>query len=133
MVTSLNSARAATDFRYPAVNVVSRTLSADAGGATRTAIVGKIPRGAVILGVHSRVSVAITGGTPVLSVGETGDAGLDNIVAALAETAGSELVQPLTAYGGPLAADVEARMNIAGGATAGSATISILFFIPPAG
>lgn len=127
MVSSLNQSKAAHQFGYQAINYLRNTINADAGGAVVNVILGKLPIGAVIVGVHSRVSVAITGGTPVLSLGETGDAGLDNIVLVLAETAGSELVQPLTAFGGPLAAEVEVRATITGGATAGSATITVLY------
>lgn len=127
MVTSLNNQRAAHDFQYGAVNYIRGTITALASGATVTAVIGKLPAGAIIMGIHNRVSTAFSGGTPLLTLGESTDAGNDNITATLAEASAAELVQPLAAFAMPLAADTEVWANLSGGATAGSATITVMY------
>jgi hypothetical protein len=133
MVSSLNTGSAARSVGYNVLEVIATRIQAVAAGSTVTARIGKIPAGSIIARVHSRVAVAITGGTPVLSVGSLGDAGLDDVVATMAETAGSEDLQPLTAFVNPLTSDKELYASIAGGATAGDAWVSVEFFRPQAG
>jgi hypothetical protein len=127
MVTSLNNAKPAHDFQYQAVNYIRGTITALASGATVTAAIGRLPPGAVICGISNRVSTAFSGGTPLLTLGDSTDAGNDNITATLAEASASELVQPLATFAMPLTAEVEVWANLSGGATAGSATISVLY------
>lgn len=129
MVASLNRNVPAREIGYNVMQYVSARVTALASGAVVTAEMG-LPIGAVIMWVHSKVITAITGGTPVLSVGSFGDSGLDDIVAVLAETAGSELAQPIAAFVQPLAADTRVFASIAGGATAGDAIITIGYIKP---
>ena len=124
MVTSLNRTKAAHDFQYQAVNYLRGTVTAVAAGTAQAVQIGTLPAGAVVLAIYSRVPTAVTGGG-TLSVGTT-SGGVD-ILAAIAETAGNEALLPLTAYGGPLASDTEVWLNISATATAGTATVTVVY------
>lgn len=130
MVTSLNRGTPAREAGYEMGQYCCARVAAVAGGATQLSKIGKIPAGAIITAVHSKVTTAITGGTPVLSVGTFADPGNDDLVATMAEAAGSELLQPLAAFVQPLVADTEFYAAISGGATAGEAYVTIAFIKP---
>jgi hypothetical protein len=129
MVTSLNSNVPAREAGYEMAQYISKRIAAD--GSVNTAVrVGTIPIGSMITQIFSKVTTAFIGGTPLLTLGQFGDAGLDNLVVAMAETAGSEVVQALTTITQPLTADLDVWANIGGTATAGEAYIAIEFIKP---
>ena len=111
------------------------TVNFDTPGVAAGIPLGTLPRGSMIVGIHSRVNVTFNAATTnVLTVGTTGDAGIDNIADAgqLAEVVGYQLVQPLAAFA-PVAVDTEVRVayNQTGtAATTGQALVSMLY-IPP--
>lgn len=132
MVTSLNSAVAARDSGYlmPQYVCGRHTLTAaDTPVATR---IGRIPAGAVITDIKSRVVTAVTGGTPVLGVGTTtalvGTNG--NLNAVMAEAAGSESLVPSATVVMPLAANTDIYVGTTGAATAGDVIIAVWFVTP---
>lgn len=122
MVTSLNTTKAAHDFEYQAVNYIRGTVTAVAAGTAVNVQIGTLPAGAVILGIHTRVSPAVTGGG-TLQLGST--SGGADVLLAIAETAGSELLQALTP--GPMASDTPIWAGITATATAGSAVFTIMY------
>lgn len=131
MVSSLNRSNPARENWYEMVSYIATRIQPDSTGTNpKTKMIGTIPSGAIITWVHSKVVTAITGGTPVLSVGSLGDSGLDNLVATMAETAGSELLQPLATITQPLASDTEFWVSISGAATAGDTYVCIAFYKP---
>jgi len=94
--------------------------------------IGRIPAGALITGITSRVVTAITGGTPVLGVGtSTATVGTNgNLNAVMAEAAGSENLVPSTTVAQPLAADTDIYVGTTGGATAGDVIVAVTFMKP---
>lgn len=127
MVSSLNTQTSAREMGYNVVEHIGGRVQANAGGAVVNVKLGKIPAGAILIGVATRIATAYTGGTPALTVGTLGDAGLDNVVLTIAEAQGGEFLQPIAGQGGPLAADTEFWAALAGGATAGDGVVLILF------
>ena len=83
--------------------------------------IGKLPVGAVLIGIASRVVTAFNGAVDVDS---------ENLVAVLATTAGSQIVMPAADSGGPLDSDTEFYVTVSGGATAGLAYVSVLYYKP---
>ena len=130
MVTSLNAGRPARAAGYEMLQYVAGSITADTGGASVNTKIGSIPSGAIITTIINRVSTAITGGTPVLSVGTA--SGGTQVQGTLAETAGSEQVFPLSTLTLPLTADTDIWLNITGSATAGTAYVSVFFILPVA-
>lgn len=130
MVTSLNVGVPAREAGYQMAQYIAKRIAADTGGAAASVRVGTIPQGSMITQIFSKVTSAILAATPALSLGQFGDSGLDNLVAAMAETVGSEIVQPLTNITQPLTADLDVWAAIASGATAGEAYISIEYIKP---
>ena len=88
--------------------------------------IGTLPAGAVILGIGSKVVTAVTVGT--LQMG-TASAGAQ-VTATIAETAGSEFLQPLSSLVQPLAADTDIWAGTTGSATAGDVIFTVLFVKP---
>ena len=129
MVASLNQAVAPRELGYETIQYICARVTAVAGGTTQLVKIGSIPIGSVIVGIHNRTATTFAGGTPLLTIGSNASA-YNNLNATLSEAAGSELVQPLTAFGGPLATDVEFWASMSGGATSGDAVISIWFIKP---
>jgi hypothetical protein len=122
----------ARDVGYNMVQCISgrHTLTAaDTPAATK---IGRLPAGAVITGISSRVVTAVTGGTPVLGIGTTaalvGTNG--NINAVMAEAAGSENVVPSATVVQPLAADTDLFVGTTGAATAGDVVVVVSFVKP---
>lgn len=100
--------------------------AADIPAATK---IGRVPAGAIITGISSRVVTAVTGGTPVLGVGTTaalvGTNG--NLNAVMAEAVGSENLVPSATVAQPLAADTDIWIGTTGGATAGDVIAAISY------
>lgn len=122
MVSQLNRAAVARDIGYEWIQFCCARIVADPGGADVVKLVGKIPVGAVVLAVCSRVVTAITGGAAVVTVGDP--------VATLAQGAGSEILMPDASMAMPLATEMEFYATIGGGATAGAAYVAVLFVKP---
>lgn len=132
MVTSLNQTVVARDLGYQQPQYIAgrHTLTAaDTPAATK---IGRLPAGALITGISSRVVTAVTGGTPVLGVGTTtatvGTNG--NLNAVMAEAAGSENLVPSATVAQPLAADTDVYVGTTGAATAGDVIIVVTFIKP---
>lgn len=121
MVTSLNRQVPARELGFEMVQFICGRIAASPSGAEVTALIGKLPVGAVINAIASRVVTAINGGV---------DVDTENLVANLAATAGSQLVMPDPASGGPLPSDTEFYATITGGATVGVAYVAVLYYIP---
>ena len=130
MVTSLLNQKPARESGYQEVQYIATRIQAVAGGTTVLRTVGVLPAGCLVAFVLSKVATAFNGGTPNLTLGTRTDPGNDDFVAAMAETAGSELLQPLGTFAQPLAVDTEIVASIAGGATAGDAYVAIAFIKP---
>lgn len=122
MVQNLFTTKAAHDFQYQAMNYIRGTVTAVAAGTAVNVQIGTLPAGAIIVAIHSRVSPAVTGGG-TLQLGST--SGGADVLAAIAETAGSELLQALTP--GPFATDTPIWAGITATATAGSATFTVSY------
>lgn len=132
MVSQLNNTVSARDAGYNMVQYISGRISAT-GATTVTKKIGKIPAGSIITNINSRIVTAFSGGTPLLTLGELGDSGLDNLVAAINEaTALSESLVPQTNITMPLTADTEFWASLSGTATAGDAYLTISFIKPVA-
>lgn len=103
-----------------------------AAGIPPATKIGRIPAGALIVGIHSRVITAVTGGTPVLGVGTAANlVGTNgNIQNAMAEAVGSENLVPLAALTLPLAADTDIFVGTTGGASAGDVSIAVSYISP---
>lgn len=128
MVTSLNSQVPAREAGYQMSAYVAGRITAVAAGTTINVKIGRLPAGAIITHIVSRVATAFTGGTPALGLG-TASAGTQ-IQATMAEAAGSEIVFPAASLVLPLTADTDVWATISGGATAGDAYI-VVFFAKP--
>lgn len=130
MVTSLNNQRSARDIGYQMSQYIAARITAS-GAVTVSTKVGTIPAGAVITQVNTRIVTPFAGGTPLLTLGQLGDSGLDNLVAAINElTAGGEVLQPLSNITQPLTADTEFWAQVTGTATAGDAYVAISYIKP---
>lgn len=135
MVTSLNSNNPAREAGYEMAQYIAKRIAPDGITSNASARVGTIPSGSMITQIFSKVTVAFAGGTPLLTLGQFGDSGLDNLVLAMSEAAGSEVVQALTNITQPLTADLDVWVNLNGGAgtvTAGEAYVAIEFIKPVA-
>jgi hypothetical protein len=130
MVTRLNTGVPAREAGYEMLQYVAGAISADSGGATQAVKIGSISSGSVITSIISRVSVAITGGTPVLSLGTS--SGGTQVQNTMAEVAGSEQVFPASTLTNPLTTDVDIWANISGAATTGTAYVAVFFIKPVA-
>jgi hypothetical protein len=132
MVASLNQSTPAREAGYQMSQYIAGRLTLNGIADNAKVKIGTLPAGSIITAIHSKVATAITGGTPVLGLGTTnalvGTTG--NIQNVFAETAGSELVQPLAALVMPLAADTDVWAGTSGGATAGDAYITVAFVKP---
>lgn len=128
MVTSLMNQQAAREAGYEMVQYIATSYAALASGAVVKKSIGTVPKGAVITGISSGIAVALTGGTPALTLGRS--ATPTDLVAAMAEAAGTELLVPAAAFSGPLAADTEFFVNLGGGITAGNGSVAIMFVKP---
>jgi hypothetical protein len=122
MTQNLFVSKAAHDFQYQAINYIRGTVTAVTAGTAQNVQIGTLPAGAIIVAIHSRVPTAITGGG-TLQIGST--SGGADLLLAIAETAGSELLQPLV--GGPFATDTPVWVGITATATAGTATFTVLY------
>lgn len=132
MVTSLNQGVSAREAGYQMAQYIAARISAT-GATTVTKKIGKIPQGAIITSIDTRIVTAFAGGTPLLTVGALGDSGLDNLVSAINEaTALGESLQAQTNITQPLTADTEFWASVAGTATAGDAYVVINFVKPVA-
>lgn len=132
MVTSLNQGVSAREAGYEMKQYIAGRITAT-GATTVTKKLGVLPQGSIITQVNTRVVTPFSGGTPLLTLGQLGDSGLDNLVAAINElTAGGEVLQPLTTITQPLTADTEVWMSLAGTATAGDAYLAIEYIKPVA-
>lgn len=129
MVTTMLNRTPAREAGYEMAQYIAKRIQANAGGAVVSVSIGVIPAGAIITNVYSKVVTAITGGTPALTVGSNSPA-YDNLVATMAEAAGSEDLMPLATIVQPLVADTEFFANVGGGATAGDAYVAIQFIKP---
>ena len=127
MVASLNRTTVAREAGFEMVQYISGRLTLT-GADTPQVKIGTLPAGAVILGLHTRVVVAVTGGTPVLQWGVASGGGTLNAV--VAEAAGSELVQTSATVAQPLAADTDVWLGTSGGATAGDVIGTVMFVKP---
>jgi hypothetical protein len=121
MVTALNRQVPARELGFEMVQYICGRIAAVPSGADVTVLIGKLPVGAVINGIVSRVVTAINGGV---------DVDTENLVANLAATAGSQIVMPDAASGGPLDSDTEFYATITGGATVGVAYVAVLYYKP---
>jgi hypothetical protein len=128
MVTSLNTDKPAREAGYEMLQYVAGRIQAIAAGSSVNVKIGRLPAGAVITAIHTKVATAITGGTPVLSVGTS--SGGTQIQGTIAEAAGSETLLPAAALVMPLTAETDVWVNITGGATAGDAYVIVLFAKP---
>lgn len=128
MVTSLNSQLSAREAGYQMHAYVAGRVQALAAGTTVNQKIGRLPAGAIITGISTKIATAITGGTPVLAVGTA--SGGTQIQGTIAEAAGSENLLPAAALVMPLAAETDVWVGISGGATAGDAYV-IVFFVKP--
>ena len=103
--------------------------AADTPAATK---IGRLPAGAMICEISSRVVTAVTGGTPVLGIGTAptlvGTNG--NIQAVMSEAAGSESVMASATVAQPLAADTDIWVGTTGAATAGDVIVAVQFIKP---
>lgn len=115
-----------------------KTINYNDTGIAAGVILGYLPAGSQVVGAAIRINTAFNAATTnVLTIGETGDAGIDNIMDAddfTAEgTPGNYLVSALAPGYAPPAADKEIRVayNQTGtAATTGQAVVSLLY-IPP--
>lgn len=128
MVSQLNSATPARESGYEGVQYIAGRITAVAAGTSVAVKIGTIPAGAIITQINSRVATAITGGTPVLSMGTA--SGGTQVQSVFAEAAGSEIVFPASSLTLPLAADTDIWANITGGATAGDAYVAVQYIKP---
>jgi hypothetical protein len=130
MTTSLNSNPAAREAYEQQIQYICGRLTL--AGADAALRIGRLPVGAVIVGVAVRVVTAFSGGTPVLGAGTTaaltGTSG--NIATGMAITAGSTLTQPSATVAQPLAADTDVYFGSSGAATAGDAIVAVQFIKP---
>lgn len=142
MVSSLNQGTPARDFMDGVVHVICREVNYDTpgvsvSGTTGGVILGGVPAGARILGVHAHVATAFNAGsTNVLTVGVTGDSGLDNIIDAATSgssftegSAGYAVAQPLAAFAQVTSdSEIKVAYNQTGtAATAGKAYVSLYY------
>lgn len=131
MTTSLNNQVPARESGYQNVQYIAGRLTLTAADTPKKKI-GTLPQGAIITGISSKVSTAVTGGTPVLGLGTTsalvGASG--DIQNVMAEAAGSENLVPLAALVQPLAADTDVWIGTSGGATAGDVYCAVTFIKP---
>jgi hypothetical protein len=123
MVTQLNLRAVARDFGYGWMQYYCcARIVADPGGADVVKLVGKLPKGAVVTLINSRVVTAINGAGGVVTAGDP--------VATMTQAAGSETLMADPTALMPLPSDTEFYATIGGGATAGVAYVTILFFKP---
>ena len=121
MVTALNRQIPARETGFEMAQFICGRVAALPSGAEVMASIGKLPVGAVLIGIASRVVTAFNGAVDVDS---------ENLVAVLATTAGSQIVMPAADSGGPLDSDTEFYVTVSGGATAGLAYVSVLYYKP---
>lgn len=121
MVTALNRQIPARELGFEMAQFICGRVAAVPSGANVMASIGKLPVGAVLVGIASRVVTAFNGAVDV-------DSG--NLVADLATAAGSQLVMPAADSGGPLDSDTEFYVTVSGGATVGSAVVAVLYYKP---
>ena len=116
---------------YNMVAYVSGRYTPAAGTPTAVKI-GRIPAGAVITQISSRVITAITGTTPVLGVGTASNlvGANGNLQAVMAEVAGSENLVPTVTVVQPLAADTDVWVGNTGTATAGDVIVVVSYVNP---
>lgn len=126
MVTSLNQGLPAREIGYQVAQYICGRVTL--AGADANVKIGRLPAGAVITDIKSRVVTAITGGTPVLAVGTA--SGGSQVQGTMAEAAGSESLVPVAGLVMPLAAATDIWVGTSGGATAGDAIVSVQFITP---
>ena len=121
MVTALNRQISAREIGYEMAQFICGRVAALSSGAEVMVSIGKLPIGAVLIGISSRVVIAFNGAV---------DVDTENLVADLATTAGSQIVMPAADSGGPLTSDTEFYVTVSGGATVGTAYVTVLFYKP---
>ena len=119
MVTALFRQTPARDAGYNMTQYVIGRVAANPSGAEVNALIGKLPMGAVITCIASRVVTAINGAV---------DVDPENLVAVLGTSVGSQLLVPDPGIAMPLLSDTEFYANISGGATTGLAYVVIWYF-----
>jgi hypothetical protein len=126
MTTSLNSASPAREAGYEMLQYICGRVTIVTAGTDVNTKIGTLPIGAVIVGIHSKVVTAVTVGT--LQIGTA--SGGAQVTATIAETAGSEWLQPLSSLVQPLAADTAIWAGTTGSATAGDVIFTVCFAKP---
>jgi len=130
MGTTLFTGTPAREISYEVTQYVAGviTVPASAPPATVSQKIGTLPAGAVIGSVNTRVTTALSGGTPVFSVGTT-PTGTD-VVTGVSNSAGSVITVPVAALALPLAGPTDLYAVISGSPTAGSAIVIVEFYKP---
>jgi hypothetical protein len=123
---------AARDNPAAGIQYVAGRYTLISAGNPAAVKIGRMPAGAMVLGIHSRVLTAVTGGTPVLGVGTAANlVGTNgNLNAVMAEAAGSEILAPNTTLAQPLVADTDIWVGTTGGASAGDVLVAVAYILP---
>ena len=121
MVTALNQQVSVRQLSYEMAQYILGRVAADPSGAEVNVLIGKLPKGAVITCISSRVVTAINGAVDVDPV---------DLVAVLSTAAGNQLVVPDPGFTLPLPVDTEFWVNINGGATTGLAYVIVWYLHP---
>lgn len=133
MVTSLNQSTPAREAGYEMVQYLCARIL-PTGVTAQAYKIGSLPAGSVPVFVHNRVVTALTGGTPLITIGSNVGAvasSYNNMVAAVAEAAASELLQPLTTFATPFTVDTDIYAAVSGGPiTAGDFIVTVGFVKP---
>ena len=131
MVTSLNTGVPAREAGYEMMQYISGRITAVAGGTAVTQRIGKIPQGAIITGIHSRVVTAYATAAAIgVVVGQSASPSPNNMASVLNTAAGGTFIQMLATVAQPLTADLDVWAQITSGATAGDSYISVWFQKP---
>ena len=126
MVTTLNSTPAARETGFQLLGYICGRVTIVTSGTDVNTLIGTLPEGAVIVGIHTKVVTAVTVGTLQMGTASGGA----QVTATIAETAGSEWLQPLSSLVQPLAAATSIWAGTTGSATAGDVIFTVCFVKP---
>ena len=126
MVTSLNTTTSGREAGYQMMQYICGRVTIVTSGTDVNTKVGTLPEGAVICGIGVKVVTAVTVGTLQMGTASGGA----QVTATIAETAGSEWLQPLSSLVQPLAAKTDIWAGTTGSATVGDVIFTVCFIKP---
>jgi hypothetical protein len=126
MTTSLNATVAGREAGYQMMQYICGRVTIVVAGTDVNTKIGALPAGAVIVGIGVKVVTAVTVGTLQMGTASGGA----QVTATIAETAGSEWLQPLSSLVQPIAARTDIWAGTTGSATAGDVIFTVAFVTP---